>query len=348
MGFGLDIHSNLNDFDWGGKKLWWGPFFFSPFLISCWLGSNFLCATHIIPVKNEEGVVIMFILNFDYILNEASSDSLERLSQTSPSKADHCEYKDPFMYAFSPWTQYNSDHSDGCFHACPAPPSMCSGVVQVVPATRLLWQVDIISKIWPNYNCASVKMSWWTTGASLEGILFQKAVVKVQCNALQCSQICSSHFCVVLSRLLTYKAAACWTRGHLQIDCNWTKLLTSAVASWGMWWKHQGYVCRVCEQMSVCVQTRALWHHVWTCMLSLITYLWQIIAQAERAAPKWSGLYQSLTLPMWISGWASLQIWRHGPGLITRSVFPLLPQGLFGWFPITPWYLFGMLGTSAE
>uniref|UniRef100_A0A674MRV4 Potassium voltage-gated channel subfamily H member 7 n=1 Tax=Takifugu rubripes TaxID=31033 RepID=A0A674MRV4_TAKRU len=42
-------------------------------------GSNFLCATHIIPVKNEEGVVIMFILNFDYILNEASSDSLERL-----------------------------------------------------------------------------------------------------------------------------------------------------------------------------------------------------------------------------------------------------------------------------
>uniref|UniRef100_A0A674MV31 Potassium voltage-gated channel subfamily H member 7 n=1 Tax=Takifugu rubripes TaxID=31033 RepID=A0A674MV31_TAKRU len=49
-------------------------------------GSNFLCATHIIPVKNEEGVVIMFILNFDYILNEASSDSLERLSQTSPSK----------------------------------------------------------------------------------------------------------------------------------------------------------------------------------------------------------------------------------------------------------------------
>uniref|UniRef100_A0A674N2T0 Potassium voltage-gated channel subfamily H member 7 n=1 Tax=Takifugu rubripes TaxID=31033 RepID=A0A674N2T0_TAKRU len=55
-------------------------------------GSNFLCATHIIPVKNEEGVVIMFILNFDYILNEASSDSLERLSQTSPSKADHWRF----------------------------------------------------------------------------------------------------------------------------------------------------------------------------------------------------------------------------------------------------------------
>uniref|UniRef100_A0A669F3S4 Potassium voltage-gated channel subfamily H member 7 n=1 Tax=Oreochromis niloticus TaxID=8128 RepID=A0A669F3S4_ORENI len=52
-------------------------------------GSNFLCATHIIPVKNEEGVVMMFILNFDYILDEGSSDSLERLNHTSPSKIRH-------------------------------------------------------------------------------------------------------------------------------------------------------------------------------------------------------------------------------------------------------------------
>lgn len=59
--------------------------------ISSWLGSDFLCATHIIPVKNEEGVVIMFILNFDYILDEGSSDSLEKLNHTSPSKADQCE-----------------------------------------------------------------------------------------------------------------------------------------------------------------------------------------------------------------------------------------------------------------
>ncbi|XP_063733836.1 potassium voltage-gated channel subfamily H member 7 isoform X2 [Eleginops maclovinus] len=52
-------------------------------------GSNFLCATHIIPVKNEEGVVMMFILNFDYVLEEGSSDSLEKLNHTPPSKADH-------------------------------------------------------------------------------------------------------------------------------------------------------------------------------------------------------------------------------------------------------------------
>ncbi|KAJ4924365.1 hypothetical protein JOQ06_000605 [Pogonophryne albipinna] len=51
--------------------------------------SNFLCATHIIPVKNEEGMVMMFILNFDYVLEEGSSDSLEKLNHTTPSKADH-------------------------------------------------------------------------------------------------------------------------------------------------------------------------------------------------------------------------------------------------------------------
>ncbi|XP_041699118.1 potassium voltage-gated channel subfamily H member 7 isoform X3 [Coregonus clupeaformis] len=51
-------------------------------------GSDFLCNTHIIPVKNEEGVVMMFILNFDYVIEEDSSDSLERLNHTSPAKAE--------------------------------------------------------------------------------------------------------------------------------------------------------------------------------------------------------------------------------------------------------------------
>ncbi|XP_049335104.1 potassium voltage-gated channel subfamily H member 7 isoform X3 [Astyanax mexicanus] len=49
-------------------------------------GSDFLCNTHIIPVKNEEGVVIMFILSFDYVLEEGSMESLEHLNHTSPSK----------------------------------------------------------------------------------------------------------------------------------------------------------------------------------------------------------------------------------------------------------------------
>ncbi|XP_010884927.2 potassium voltage-gated channel subfamily H member 7 isoform X3 [Esox lucius] len=51
-------------------------------------GSDFLCNTHIIPVKNEEGVVMMFILNFDYVPEEGSSDSLERLNPKSPAKAE--------------------------------------------------------------------------------------------------------------------------------------------------------------------------------------------------------------------------------------------------------------------
>uniref|UniRef100_W5KRU3 Potassium voltage-gated channel subfamily H member 7 n=1 Tax=Astyanax mexicanus TaxID=7994 RepID=W5KRU3_ASTMX len=51
-------------------------------------GSEFLCNTHIIPVKNEEGVVMMFILNFDYVLEEGSSDSMEGLNLTPPAKSE--------------------------------------------------------------------------------------------------------------------------------------------------------------------------------------------------------------------------------------------------------------------
>ncbi|XP_065096334.1 voltage-gated inwardly rectifying potassium channel KCNH7 isoform X4 [Paramisgurnus dabryanus] len=51
-------------------------------------GSDFLCTTHIIPVKNQEGVVMMFILSFDYVLNDGSMDSLDRLNHTSPSKPE--------------------------------------------------------------------------------------------------------------------------------------------------------------------------------------------------------------------------------------------------------------------
>ncbi|XP_077464581.1 voltage-gated inwardly rectifying potassium channel KCNH7-like isoform X2 [Stigmatopora argus] len=51
-------------------------------------GSKFFCATHIIPMKNEDGVVMMFILNFDNVLDVGSSDSLEKLYHAYPSKAD--------------------------------------------------------------------------------------------------------------------------------------------------------------------------------------------------------------------------------------------------------------------
>ncbi|XP_068428525.1 potassium voltage-gated channel subfamily H member 7-like [Clinocottus analis] len=52
-------------------------------------GSDFQCNIHIIPVKNEEGVVMMFILNFDYIVDDESDHSTEKISPTSPTKSDH-------------------------------------------------------------------------------------------------------------------------------------------------------------------------------------------------------------------------------------------------------------------
>ncbi|XP_028291102.1 voltage-gated inwardly rectifying potassium channel KCNH7 [Gouania willdenowi] len=51
-------------------------------------GSDFQCNTHIIPVKNEEGMVMMFILNFEYVLDEGSDNSTEKISPTSPTKSD--------------------------------------------------------------------------------------------------------------------------------------------------------------------------------------------------------------------------------------------------------------------
>ncbi|XP_054888072.1 potassium voltage-gated channel subfamily H member 7-like [Poeciliopsis prolifica] len=51
-------------------------------------GSDFQCTTHIIPVKNEEGVVMMFILNFDYVVDEGSDHSTENISPASPTKSD--------------------------------------------------------------------------------------------------------------------------------------------------------------------------------------------------------------------------------------------------------------------
>lgn len=43
-------------------------------------------------MKNEEGVVMMFILNFDYVVDEESDNSTEKISPTSPTKSDQSEY----------------------------------------------------------------------------------------------------------------------------------------------------------------------------------------------------------------------------------------------------------------
>ncbi|XP_012729518.2 potassium voltage-gated channel subfamily H member 7 isoform X1 [Fundulus heteroclitus] len=51
-------------------------------------GSDFQCTTHVIPVKNEEGLVMMFILNFEYVVDEGSDHSTENISPASPTKSD--------------------------------------------------------------------------------------------------------------------------------------------------------------------------------------------------------------------------------------------------------------------
>lgn len=57
-------------------------FFFSPPSA----GSTFSCNTHIIPVKNQEGVAMMFIINFEYVTDEENVASPEKCKPILPSK----------------------------------------------------------------------------------------------------------------------------------------------------------------------------------------------------------------------------------------------------------------------
>lgn len=54
---------------------------FSPFL-----GSTFICNTHIIPVKNQEGVAMMFIINFEYVTDDENAESLEKFNPILPAR----------------------------------------------------------------------------------------------------------------------------------------------------------------------------------------------------------------------------------------------------------------------
>uniref|UniRef100_A0A803Y512 Uncharacterized protein n=1 Tax=Meleagris gallopavo TaxID=9103 RepID=A0A803Y512_MELGA len=49
-------------------------------------GSTFICNTHIIPVKNQEGVAMMFIINFEYVTDEENIASPEKCNPILPSK----------------------------------------------------------------------------------------------------------------------------------------------------------------------------------------------------------------------------------------------------------------------
>ncbi|XP_054827811.1 potassium voltage-gated channel subfamily H member 7 [Eublepharis macularius] len=49
-------------------------------------GSTFICNTHIIPVKNQEGVAMMFIINFEYVTDEENIESPEKFNQILSAK----------------------------------------------------------------------------------------------------------------------------------------------------------------------------------------------------------------------------------------------------------------------
>ncbi|CAD7690644.1 unnamed protein product [Nyctereutes procyonoides] len=56
------------------------------FCTCSFLWSTFICNTHIIPVKNQEGVAMMFIINFEYVTDEENAASPERVNPILPVK----------------------------------------------------------------------------------------------------------------------------------------------------------------------------------------------------------------------------------------------------------------------
>ncbi|XP_074857266.1 voltage-gated inwardly rectifying potassium channel KCNH7 [Carettochelys insculpta] len=49
-------------------------------------GSTFICNTHIIPVKNQEGVAMMFIINFEYVTDHENAESPEKFNPILPAR----------------------------------------------------------------------------------------------------------------------------------------------------------------------------------------------------------------------------------------------------------------------
>ncbi|XP_042300624.1 potassium voltage-gated channel subfamily H member 7 isoform X5 [Sceloporus undulatus] len=49
-------------------------------------GSTFICNTHIIPVKNQDGVALMFIISFEYVTDEDNIECPEKLNQILSAK----------------------------------------------------------------------------------------------------------------------------------------------------------------------------------------------------------------------------------------------------------------------
>uniref|UniRef100_A0A8C4E6L1 Potassium channel, voltage gated eag related subfamily H, member 7 n=1 Tax=Dicentrarchus labrax TaxID=13489 RepID=A0A8C4E6L1_DICLA len=132
-------------------------------------GSDFLCATHIIPVKNEEGVVMMFILNFDYILDEGSSDSLERLNHTSllgstsDSNLNRYSTINKIPLITLNFSEANNEKK------CPSPPSSEKTIIAPKVKDRTHNVTDKVTQVLslgadvlPEYKLQTPRMDKWT------------------------------------------------------------------------------------------------------------------------------------------------------------------------------------------
>uniref|UniRef100_A0A803T214 Potassium voltage-gated channel subfamily H member 7 n=1 Tax=Anolis carolinensis TaxID=28377 RepID=A0A803T214_ANOCA len=75
----MDIHTNMDGAGEGFHSL---TFIY----VSSPLGSTFICNTHIIPVKNQDGVAMMFIISFEYVTDEDNIECPEKLNQILAAK----------------------------------------------------------------------------------------------------------------------------------------------------------------------------------------------------------------------------------------------------------------------
>lgn len=77
-------------------------------------GVCFLCLVDVVPIKNEEGLVIMFILNFEL------ADQQDSIANSSPLKEHNRRFSIPWLSKgvhFRHITYYNSPFHVASFHA---------------------------------------------------------------------------------------------------------------------------------------------------------------------------------------------------------------------------------------
>lgn len=92
------------------KKLCFLPFIYFFLFFDPSAGSTFICNTHIIPVKNQEGVAMMFIINFEYVTDEENVTSPEKCKPILPSKLVNRKLHNEILLLTSTFIWQNNQH----------------------------------------------------------------------------------------------------------------------------------------------------------------------------------------------------------------------------------------------